>query len=347
MPTPEKEYYQKKLTAGTGITISPSNVISAVSTGSYMNSTNPAGIGRLSMNRYQPSEFSTTVSYSEGDYVSYEGVTYVATTAVAAGSDFDSSQWDVIMLEGAYSNTLGYDNIAIGGYQTVRGKYNEPSYSYVDIVGWGTDDANRANIQTLDSAGNLWVAGRVSASPPISSSDLVTKNWLESTYSSQFSGSGLATPTTASGEDGYLYTQYSVDVATSATTVDKIYTKINGEWCEIVTGGSGSVNYYGTGLPTTAIGENGSLYMQYSVDVSTSESSIDNIYGKINDEWLEIETGSQITVDSVLSTVSTNPVENRVITNAVGDVEEALIAINGASFEDTIAALDAINGEVI
>lgn len=316
MPTPEKEYYQKKLIAGTGITISPSNVISAVTTGSYMNSTNPAGIGRLSMNRYQPSEFSTTISYSEGDYVSYEGVTYVATTAVAAGNDFDSSQWDIIMLEGAYSNTLGYDNIAMGGYQTVRGKYNEPSYSYVDIVGWGTDDTNRANIQTLDSAGNLWVAGRVSASPPISSSDLVTKQWAESTFVDEISGSGLAEPTAAQGQNGYSYAKYHLDVSTSAVVVDSLYQKINGEWAEIHVGGGGST----------------------------------------------------ITVDNALSTTSTNPVENRVITthvqglestvadleeqmenigDAIGDVLEALEIINGSQMPELNEIADDINGEEV
>lgn len=316
MPTPEKEYYQKKLTAGTGIAISQSNVISAVTTGSYMNSTNPVGIGKLSMNRYQPSEFSTTENYSEGDYVSYEGVTYVATTAVAAGSDFDSSQWDVVMLEGAYSNTLGYDNIAMGGYQTVRGKYNEPSYSYVDIVGWGADDANRANIQTLDFAGNLWVAGRISASPPISSSDLVTKQWVESTFVDEISGSGLAEPAAAQGQNGYSYAKYHVDVSTSAVVVDSLYQKINGEWAEIHVGGGGST----------------------------------------------------ITVDNALSTTSTNPVENRVITthiqglestvadleeqmedigDAIGDVLEALEIINGSQMPELNEIADDINGEEI
>lgn len=41
--------------------------------------------------------------------------------------------------------------------------------------------------------------------------------------------------------------------------------------------------------------------------------------------------GSQITVDSALSSTSTNPVENRAIYAVVGDIESALIAINGTT----------------
>lgn len=46
---------------------------------------------------------------------------------------------------------------------------------------------------------------------------------------------------------------------------------------------------------------------------------------------ITIEGGSQITVDSALSSTSTNPVENRAIYAVVGQIEQALIAINGSS----------------
>lgn len=38
--------------------------------------------------------------------------------------------------------------------------------------------------------------------------------------------------------------------------------------------------------------------------------------------------GGTITVDSEFSTTSENPVQNKVITNAIGDIESALNAIN-------------------
>ena len=41
--------------------------------------------------------------------------------------------------------------------------------------------------------------------------------------------------------------------------------------------------------------------------------------------------GSQITVDSALSSTSTNPVENRAIYAVIGDIEAALQAINGTT----------------
>jgi len=46
---------------------------------------------------------------------------------------------------------------------------------------------------------------------------------------------------------------------------------------------------------------------------------------------ITIEGGSQITVDSALSASSTNPVQNKVIYAAIGDIESALRTINGTA----------------
>ena len=314
-----KEYYQKKLTAGNGISIDQNNVISMSSTGAFLTSINPTGIGKFSMNRADdpiPPAFSSTATYEAGDEVTYENTPYRALQDIDEAGEFDSTDWEQINYQGVFSSTLGYGNIAMGYSQSVRGQYNEPSEELVDIVGYGTS-GSRANIETLDTNGNFWVAGRASAgTPPTNANDLVTKGWAESTFVNTISGSGLATPTTAQGQNGYSYAKYHLDVSTSAVVVDSLYQKINGEWAEIHVGGGGST----------------------------------------------------IAVDDALSTTSTNPVENRVITthvqglestvsdleeqmedigDAIGDVLEALEIINGSQMPELNEIADDINGEEI
>ena len=63
----------------------------------------------------------------------------------------------------SYSHAEGNYTIASGESQHVQGKFNieDTVNTYADIVGGGTSDSNRANIETLDWSGNLWVAGDI------------------------------------------------------------------------------------------------------------------------------------------------------------------------------------------
>lgn len=83
-------------------------------------------------------------------------------------------------------------------------------------------------------------------------------------------------------------------------------------------------------LKNTMIGHNSNLY--YSKETFTSGSSFN-----VND-WYTVE-GNQITIDSDMSTTSENPVQNKVITNALNDKvnssDLAEVAISG-SFTDLI-----------
>ena len=116
---------------------------------------------------------------------------------------------------------------------------------------------------------------------------------------------GEYAPTTAiTGADGQLYLQYTeyaepvidpetgqpiVDpdtgetVVTSTYSIDKVYGWVDNNWYELNTG---SVNLYGTTIPTSNLGENGSIYMQYD----TTEGIV-QVYGKINNTWYEFGTG--------------------------------------------------------
>lgn len=64
---------------------------------------------------------------------------------------------------GPSSHAEGYGTEAAGEYQHVQGKHNvvDEANKFADIVGNGTDDANRSNAYALDWDGNLYLKGGV------------------------------------------------------------------------------------------------------------------------------------------------------------------------------------------
>lgn len=108
-------------------------------------------------------------------------------------------------------------------------------------------------------------------------------------------------------------------------------TSVNGKTGDVITepvvGVFESNHYY---LKNTMIGHNSNLY--YAKETFTSGSLFD-----VND-WYTVE-GNQITIDSTMSTTSENPVQNKVITNALNDKvnssDLAEVATSG-SFTDLI-----------
>ena len=108
-------------------------------------------------------------------------------------------------------------------------------------------------------------------------------------------------------------------------------TSVNGKTGDVVTEpivGVFEPNHYY--LKNTMIGHNGNLY--YAKETFTSGSSFDA------NDWHTVE-GNQITIDSTMSTTSENPVQNKVITNALNDKANssdlAEVATSG-SFTDLI-----------
>ena len=90
----------------------------------------------------------------------------------------------------------------------------------------------------------------------------------------------------------------------------------------------------------------GSLYViwQASTVVETDEVDVSDFYFYDGTNWLLLKnSGRSLAVDSSLSTTSTNPVENRVITNAINWKQNTLIAWNNiqiAADWKTISATD-------
>ena len=88
---------------------------------------------------------------------------------------------------GNASHAEGSYTEAASGNQHVQGKYNivDSEGIYAHIVGWGTSDSSRANIHTINTIGDGWFAGKVSAgtvetpSNPTEANDLITKKYFD------------------------------------------------------------------------------------------------------------------------------------------------------------------------
>lgn len=57
------------------------------------------------------------------------------------------------------SHVSGYYNQSKTKYQTVIGKYNDPASTAPFVIGWGGDETTRKNIMTVDTSGNMELAG--------------------------------------------------------------------------------------------------------------------------------------------------------------------------------------------
>ena len=101
--------------------------------GSKMNSSNPTGTGPFSMNRKANS--------------------HVGTNSVAVGSDCTAS--------GMYSHAEGHGTIAGSEAMHAAGMFNKTTSGMARVTGWGTDSTTKKDIETLDTAGNLKVAGNI------------------------------------------------------------------------------------------------------------------------------------------------------------------------------------------
>lgn len=95
--------------------------------------------------------------------------------------------------------------------------------------------------------------------------------------------------------------------------------------------------------PATNYKPNGSSYTSWvaSVTVETNNVSVSDRYIYDGTNWLLLSNSwSSITIDSSLSTTSTNPVENRVITNTLNSKQDALTAWDNISISNNTISAD-------
>lgn len=94
---------------------------------------------------------------ASGDYSHAEGA------SSTASGDYSHAEGGATISSGLCSHAEGTNTIASNDFQHVQGQYNirDSASKYADIVGWGSSDSNRANIETTDTNGVKWLKSDV------------------------------------------------------------------------------------------------------------------------------------------------------------------------------------------
>ena len=193
----------------------------------------------------------TTASGDYGSHAEGDGTT-------ASGMYGSHAEGKGSVASGSSSHAEGYYTISTGLNQHVEGKYNisDPNSTYAHIVGNGTSDSTRSNAYALDWSGNAVYAGKVTVgTAPTNNMDVATKKYVD-----DHSGGTTVIPNPQ---------------GTPTDTLNSV--SIDGTIYGILSGA-----LYGTTSPTSNMGVNGTIYVQYSA----TENVIKYVYCKINGIWM-------------------------------------------------------------
>ena len=194
---------------------------------------------------------STTASGDYGSHAEGDGTT-------ASGEYGSHSEGKGSVSSGSSSHSEGYYTISAGANQHVEGKYNisDTNSTYAHIVGNGTSNSTRSNAYTLDWSGNGVYAGKVTVgAAPTNNMDVATKKYVDDNCGgSTVIANPSGTPT---------------DTLNSVSIDGTIYGILSGA-------------LYGTTAPTSNMGVNGTIYVQYD----STENVIKYVYCKINNIWM-------------------------------------------------------------
>ena len=149
---------------------------------------------------------SGSISHAEGFYTTVSG-------------DYSHAEGCFTTVSGDHSHAEGYFTTAASYYQHVQGKYNveDSENKYAHIVGWGTPGL-RANIHTIDTNGNGWFSGKVSAgtvdtpAEPVEANDLITKKYFDENSSSDVGQKSIGEEDT-DGIGGEIFNDYEDNIA--------------------------------------------------------------------------------------------------------------------------------------
>ena len=103
---------------------------------------------------------------------------------------------------------------------------------------------------------------------------------------------GTTTPSSSQGTNGSLYVQYTQGTGGASDTVDALYVKLDGVWCEISTGGGSAVT---TLTDTLEAGETSLTFTDASI---TTNSKIEVLTSDITVS----PTGATVTTGSLILT---------------------------------------------
>ena len=148
-----------------------------------------------------------------------------------------------------YTHAEGFGTVAALAGQHAQGKFNvERASGVADVVGWGTDDNNRKNISTLDTTGDLHLAGNLYMSAANDGTGGVLANRV--TY-------GSADPTSSTaGAVGQIYVNTTSGNVFSCVTASSPYSWVN------LSSGGGIPVLSGASAPTSStVGLLGQLYI--------------------------------------------------------------------------------------
>lgn len=175
--------------------------------------------------------------------------TFSLATETAAHAEGNSCRANHIYSHAEGSNTITYDNC-----QHVEGRYNLPVSGYAHVIGGGSSEGTRRNIETLDWSGNLTVAGNVTDGSGNVLSGKVNKPTTEGTAGQVLStngdgttqwidaGEGISSGELVIGEKhlilayawtGVEYADLTLYTMSKVPTInEKAYTYVNGEFLE-------------------------------------------------------------------------------------------------------------------
>lgn len=246
--------------------------------------------------------YSTTAS---GAYSHAEGRSSTASGSVSHAEGTDT------VASGIRSHASGWGTVAKGQNQTAIGKYNveDTSEKYALIVGNGTSTA-RSNAFTVDWNGNAEAGGK----------KLATETYVEGKIA------GIPTPDVS----GQIETHNSSSTAHSDIR-QSISEKANS---------NDLASHIGDSNIHTSATEKAYWNAKASTDIATKSSN--GLMSSIDKSKLDgIESGAnKTTVDADLNTESTNPVQNKAITNWLAEnVKNYRIAFSGMGSRNAYAYL--------
>ena len=108
-------------------------------------------------------------THAEGDCTKALGAySHAEGSDTTASGTYSHAEGQDTVTSGAYAHAEGLGTVAQGDYMHVAGKYNYSKSGYARVTGWGTGtaDADRKDIERLDTDGNLWVNGHFIGATP-------------------------------------------------------------------------------------------------------------------------------------------------------------------------------------
>lgn len=275
--------------------------------------------------------FDNTTSYPKGD--NGEGGTQINYDAVALKG---AETAETSLVSGFHSAALGHELQTSNQGEVAVGQFNETDEGVLFSVGKGTDAANRANALTVKSDGttsvdSLYINNGDDVTLVINGDEINLSDYIESVQVEI--DDELSSSSTHPVQNKVIYEALDEikgvivdDELVTARALNDLNDRIDSIHVDIDIDSelsSSSTNPVENQAITKVIADNeraiAAALTGLDGRVSENAQNIANTYNKSQvDNMID---GVRVTVDNVLSTASTNPVQNAVITQALNSIE--------------------------